>query len=208
MDQGGATPTVRTASPQGYQKTAIGVKVPTSREQLMGSLVVTRLLFLSFTSYNPDISSDYRQRSFYFWGNASLLGYNQIILYSSIFSVYYYPAPGPSFFYTDIQIFNKTINKTFLPSKLRQLRYVSMDMTPIHLLLSPFSVYLISIAPILYKRLNQIINPPKTAQSAIDSESRQENTYKIYKPAKYNTHTRRHTEYKITKTTVNDRSMP
>ena len=33
---------------------------------------------------------------------ASLLCYNQIILYPSL-SVYYYPAPGPSFFTTDIQ---------------------------------------------------------------------------------------------------------
>ena len=208
VDQGGATLTVRTASPQGYQIIAIGVKVPTSREPLMGSLVVTRPLFLSFTSYNPDISSDYRQRSFYFRGNASLLGCNQIILYSSIFSVYYYPAPGPSFFYTDIQNFNKPVNKTFLPDKLRRLGYVLMDMTPIRLLLSPISVCLISIAPILYERLNQIINPPKTAPSAIDSKSRQENTYKICETAKYNTYTRRHTEYKITKTTVNVSPLP
>ena len=101
----------------------------------MGSPVVSNLLFLSFTSYNPDISSDYRKRSFFFRGNVSLLGYNQIILYSSIASVSYYPAPGPSFFNTDIQISNPTHNHFYstalpiAPGK-RSISVVSMTKLP------------------------------------------------------------------------------
>ena len=66
---------------------------------------------LSFTSYNPDITSDYRRGFYWHKCNVSLLGYNQIILYSS-YSVSYYPAPGPSFFNTDIRQ-TKTLIKPF-----------------------------------------------------------------------------------------------
>ena len=62
----------------------------------------TSLFYLSFTSYNRDITSDYRHRILWQNGNASLLGYNMIILYSSA-SVFFYPAPGPSIFTTDIR---------------------------------------------------------------------------------------------------------
>ena len=78
----------------------------------MGSPVATYHFLLSFTSYNPDITSDYRQKLEWHKGKASLLGYNQIILYSSL-SVFYYPAPGPSFFNTDIQKLNPLI--TYFP---------------------------------------------------------------------------------------------
>ena len=67
----------------------------------MGSPADTTHFFLSFISYNPDITSDYRRGFKWHNSKASLLGYNQIILYSST-SVFYYPALGPSFFTTDI----------------------------------------------------------------------------------------------------------
>ena len=163
----------------------------------MGSPAVSRLLFLSFTSYNPDISSDYRQRSFHFWGNASLLGYNQIILYSSILSVSYYPAPGPSFFITDIQNSNKPANKTFIPgivAKPQRLRFISMDLTSIHFLLSPFSVFHISITPLLCEKPNQITNPLRMTQHATIRESRRDNISALYKPAKYKSHKNKFTK--------------
>ena len=77
-------------------------------EPLMGSPVTATHFLLSFTSYNQDITSDYRHG--FTWQNSkvSLLGYNQIILYSSS-SVSYYPAPGPSFFNTDIRKHNPLI---------------------------------------------------------------------------------------------------
>ena len=75
---------------------------------LMGSPPSTTHFLLSFTSYNPDITSDYRRGFQWHRGKASLLGYNQIILYPSL-SVYYYPAPGPSFFTTDIRKINSII---------------------------------------------------------------------------------------------------
>ena len=78
----------------------------------MGSPGTTYLFSLSFTSYNPDITSDYRQGFKWQKRKASLLGYNQIILYSSL-SVYYYQAPGPSFFNTDIRNFSPLI--TYFP---------------------------------------------------------------------------------------------
>ena len=68
----------------------------------MGSLASTTQFTLSFTSYNPDITSDYRQGFSWQRSTVSLLGYNQIILYPSL-SVSYYPALGPSFFTTDIR---------------------------------------------------------------------------------------------------------
>ena len=78
----------------------------------MDSPEVLNLFYLSFTSYELDITSDYRQVFLWHGCNVSLLGYNLIILYSSP-SVYYYPAPGPSFFKTDVQK-SATMIKTIL----------------------------------------------------------------------------------------------
>ena len=74
-------------------------------------------VFLSFTSYNLDITGDYRQGLFFGVVNVSLLGYNLIILYSS-FSFFYYPAAGPSFFYLRYTNHNTTNQTRSLPSTL------------------------------------------------------------------------------------------
>ena len=152
----------------------------------MGSPVVLDLFFLSFTSYNPDISSDYRQIYFYFWGNASLLGYNQIIVYSSHFSAFYYPAPGPSFFNTDIRNFITPTNPSCFTDITTSHGNDCYFPTVKILLLQPIYELFISIVAPPCLRLSLNINPAKTYKIARSSttESRWESTHQLRHKAK------------------------
>ena len=151
----------------------------------MGSPVVPNLLFLSFTSYNPDISSDYRQRSFFFWGNVSLLGYNQIILYSSTVSVSYYPAPGPSFFNTDIQISTPTHNpfySTALPIVADKRNISVVCMTKLS---SIYDIYTSIVPPSM--KLNR--NESQSVRNATLRECKESRWQKAHRKRKTENHT-------------------